>query len=685
MPEDTLSIDLETYSTADLKKVGGSRYSRDPSTEVLMAAYSFNDGPVEQWVPAEGEPVAARLIEALQSPDVVKWAWNAAFEINILSQKVCPIKVEQWRCSMVAASSCSLPASLDTAGRVLGIGDDVKKMDDGARLIRKFSMPRKETKKDSRNRVMWDEAPEDWERYKEYNRRDVLAERAILRRLKPFLPSDAEWALWHLDQKINMAGIPINIRMVRNALKVYGEISDFSSKRLKDITGLSNPNSQVQFLKWLKEQGYPFNDCRASNIKRAKERAPEDVEAGKRRNYVEALSIRQDVSKSSIKKYHALIRATDDDGNLRGAFQFCAAGRTGRWGGRLFQPQNLPRPDKALEKGLESHARNVEFLDAESLSLIYPSVFSLLSSTVRPVAQAPEGYVFVDADLSAIENIVLGWLSGCEKILNVFENGLDPYIAFAVYLFGGSYADLWAEYKAGDSSKRTISKPGVLGCGFMLGPGEERVNRDTGEKEATGLLGYAWNMGVKDFTIDDSRKSVETFRREFSEVVDYWYGVTKAATLCIRTGRPVAFGHVTFDIHGPFLRTRLPSGRFLHYLNPRLEQKETPWGELRTQISYEGYNLSRQWVRITTHPGKVTENIVQAVARDILANGMMAAHMAGLDIRIHVHDQIVALVPENQVEWGLRVLKESMGTPPSWGEGMPLKTSAFSSKVFLKD
>lgn len=691
---DRLSLDFETFSEVDLTKVGASRYAKDPSTEILMAAYSLNFGAEQQWIPAEGQPIPKELAEALVDPEVEKYAWNAPFEMEIARAKLGPVDVRQWRCTMVMALTCSLPGSLDKAGEVVELGDDVKKLAEGRRLMRKFSFPRKPTKKDARTRVQWYEALADWDLYLEYNRRDVAAEKAILRRLWKFRPPEHEWELWFLDQKINQAGLPINLRMVHNALRVHEQIMAKAVAEMEEISDLGNPTAPKQLLPWLQDHGYPFDDVQKGHIKRAKDRAYEQIEASgndfavieESKPYIRMLELRLETARTSISKFDALARATDDDGLLRNTLQFAAAGRTWRWGGRIFQPQNIPRPEKRFEKGIEIHAKNVEFLDAEALELIYGNVFDLLASTIRPAVQAPEGRLLVDADLAAIENIVLGYLANCAKILNVFKDGRDPYIDFATYLFGLPYAELWHQYKVlGDSSRRTISKPGVLGCGYMLGAGERRVNWKTGEEEATGLLGYAWNMGVRHFTEEDSKLSVETFRREFSEVKDYWYGIERAAIKCILTGKPVDFGHIRFDMKAPFLRIRLPSGRHLHYLRPRVEQVKAPWGDYKKSMTYEGFDDRKIWCRISTHPGKLTENVDQAIARDLLAAGMMRADKEGLDIRLHVHDQILTLADHDRAEDDLKVLIECLSEPPVWARDLPLKTAGFVSAVFKKD
>ena len=693
---DRVHIDYETFSEISLPNHGVSRYTRHPSTECLMGAWSINDVKQKQWIPAEGDPMPRDLKEALEDPHVIKWAWNAPFEINV-TRNVLGLNtpLESWRDTMVLALTCSLPGKLEKAGPVVDLAEDKQKSAKGRRLMKKFSEPYSPKRGGVKRHFQWYESYTEWVDYLDYNDQDETAERAIYHRLKPYMPSDDEWELWHLDQRINEAGIPINMRMVRNAITIYESALKEKLDLMSEITGLPNANSGPQLLPWLEERGYPFSDLKKGHINRAIERREQELgvtdEDDTDDDLLSVLRLRSETSRTSPKKYHALRRAVDvdpgnpDAGVLRYAFQFAGAARTWRWGGRLFQPQNLPRPMKKLEKGIEIHARNVEMLNHGCFDIIYDKPMDVLASTIRPAAQAPEGYVFIDADLNAIENRVLGWLAECEKILRVFRLGRDPYIDFATYLFGRAYDELWAEYKSGDSAKRTISKPGVLGCGYMLGPGEERYNHKTGEKEATGLLGYAWNMGVTHFTQEQSELSVQTFRREFEEVKDYWFAIEKAAKRCIRTGRPEDFGVIRFDRKGPFMRMILPSGRALHYCRPRIEDVKMPWGETKASITYESLNDRKQWVRESTHPGKLTENADQAISRDLLSHGMKLAYRRGLDTRVHVHDQLVPIAREDEAEAKLKILIECMEDQPWWAKGLPLGSNGFISKVFKKD
>ncbi|MGI9506004.1 MAG: hypothetical protein ACR2RE_23440, partial [Geminicoccaceae bacterium] len=367
------------------------------------------------------------------------------------------------------------------------------------------------------------------------------------------------------------------------------------------------------------------------------------------------------VSRAAPKKFDALARHTDDDGRIRNTLQFAAAGRTWRWGGRGYQVQNLARPEKYLEDiewettplgfkkvtgGTQIRAAEaIEVLGTEAIELLYEKPMDVLTACVRPVIQAPPGYVFIDADLNAIENRVLGWLADDKKILRVFEQDRDPYVDFATYMYKRSYAELIAETKAGDKSKRTVAKPAVLGCGYMLSAGKEYEDRQTGEIEATGLLGYAWNMGVR-LTPEQSEHSVKVWRETFEDAVQFWWDIERAARRCISSRQETEIRHIRFDYKKPFMRMLLPSGRALHYLRPKLLDWLMPWGDYKVSITYEQLTEKHQWGRISTHPGRVTENATQAVARDLLAHGIRRAREEGLPIVLHVHDQIVALVKD---------------------------------------
>lgn len=726
---DILHLDYETFSKADLPKCGASVYARDPSTEVLMLAYGWAEGAIRQYVPppwarrgpAFWDSAPADLRAAVEDPTVTLAAWNAPFEMAITEHTTGRhIPIRRWLDVMALALTLSLPGKLEKCGEVIGLGEEQKKMARGKLLVRKFTRPRKPTKNKPHTRETAETAPEEWEEFLRYNRQDVEAERAIYHRIKQWQMPDHEWDLWHLDQKINKAGIPINLNAVRKAVELAEATTAKDFAEMKRITGLANPNSNAQLLPWLKEQGYVYDDLKKGHVQRALDRLGDEIQTGAMfpeecRDLWHVLELRLRISKASVKKYYALLEATDADGRLRDCHQFAGAARTWRWSGRRFQPQNLSKPSKSMEKFILSmaptHDENGEKLggtarakiafgilvqDIERLSIEefwgkydHPTDTSIntmeaLVAAVRPMVQGFAGKLLVDADLSAIENVVLGWLARDDKILRVFRDGLDPYIDFATDMFGMSYAAIAAEVEAGDKSKRTTAKPGVLGCGYMLSAGEQKENRQTGEMEATGLLGYAWAMGV-DLTPEMSALSVETFRAKFKDVVQFWWDLDKAARRCIETGKPQKVGYLTFDMSKPFMRIKLPSGRYLHYLRPKLIKKMMPWGKEKLQITYENMEMG-QWRRVTTHPGKLAENVTQAVARDLLAHGMTLADRRGVELVMHVHDQLVGLGPAARADALLKILIDCMTTRPAWAdERLPLKAAGLTTPIFIKD
>ena len=689
-----LDFDFETYCELDLTKVGTDVYSKHPSCEPVLLAYSIDEGPVRQWdLFEDGPEFPADFMDALEDPDCEAWAHNAAFERQIL-RNVCRIKVpvKRWRDTMILAHACSFPGKLEKLGPIIGMDDDKRKIARGKLLIRRFCTPRKPTKNKPWTRETPETSPSEWEEFKEYNRQDVVAQQEVRRRLRRFMPSKKWWRFWHLDQVINQRGMPVNRQMVKNAIRIYEEEIARLKAELIEITGLDNPNSGPQFLPWAKEHGYPFDDLKKGHVARGLEVAKQAMERDgaspeeyrRAKTLAAALERRAVMSQTSPKKYYALDRATGPDDRLRNTFQFFGAARTGRFAGRIFQPQNLPRPAGEYENKMPQLAKAIETLDADSLRVVFGDPITALKSAIRPAIQAPEGFVFADCDLSAIENRGIGWITGDNKILRVFERGRDPYLDFGSLMFKRSYEDVSAEYAAGNGYVRKVSKPGVLGCGYMLGAGEVRENKKTGEMEATGLLGYAWSMGIK-LTPEESALSVKTFRDEYRDVVKFWHQITKVVKAVTRTGRPARIKWFHVDLYGPFLRIRLPSGRYLHYHRPRVMPWRTPWGEKRPSFTYMGLNDRSQWTRISTHGGKLLENITQAVALDLLLHGMMNAHRRGLDIRIHVHDQIVVQTPESQAEKNLAALRECMIDAPSWARGFPLDAAGFLSPVFTKD
>lgn len=702
--------DTETFCEVDLPKVGASIYTKHPSFELLMCAWSWGDeNDIKQWAPVEiGETMPAEVEDALLDERVVKVAWNKSFEYNVWKNGFgIDVPHRQWRDPMVLAYTLSFPGKLEKVGPILGLSEDKLKDRRGALLLRKFCMPRKPTKTKLWTRSDWLTDPKDWRDFLFYNRQDVVSEIAAWRRMIPYDLPAHEWELWFEDQEINEAGIPINLDMVRNALRIYNDVVHKRLRSMVDITGLDNPNSNAQLLEWLQGEGYVFDDLKKGHVRRAIEACREDIRQGdtaeSTQRLLDVLELRAEVSKTSIKKYEAMLDVVaDEDRVFRYAFQFAGAGRTWRWSGRKVQYHNAPRPPSYLEKVQEQVAQHIECLEPAEFEDLYSAreelvtptgrivrrkslVMDALATGIRPAVQAPDGYIFVDADLNAIENRVLGYMAQDPKILNVFRNDLDPYIDFATYMLGGTYEQRWKEYKDGNKEPRTLAKPGVLGCGYMLSAGTIYENKQTGEMEATGLLGYAWNMGVTQFTLEQSERAVKVWRETFEDCVEFWYRIEKAARKCIRTGEETECWPVRFDRKGPFLRMILPSGRALHYCRPRIEDCKMPWGAIKPAITYENLNDKNQWERIQTHPGKITENADQAISRDLLAHGIHLARAEGLDVRLHVHDQILAMIPERQANWGIATLLDCMKMPPKWAPDIPLGAAGSVSKYFVKD
>ena len=679
-----LFLDFETASELDLPKAGVSRYARHPSTRALMLAYALNGGPVRQWVPAEFEPMPEDLLRRLRDPRVVKSAWNVSFEYNIFRHVLgLEIPIVQWRDTMVTAMALSLPGPLAACGKVMKLDPDLIKTD-GMKYIKRFST--------LKHRWMESGQEEHWEAFKSYNRQDVEAERAIWRKLRRYDMTEAEWDLFALDQEVNEKGLPVNLDVCRGAVKVRNALVRDYLQEMQERTGLRNPNSRDQLLGWLMRYGYPYSDLRAGHVRQALEAGGLSYDVSR------VLELRLQVSKISSKKFDAILRHADSDAHLRYTIQFAGAGRTGRWAGRVVQPHNLPRPLRGLD-GLDwgktpagnpvitggqqiDLARLFETGDVSRVVDVVEDPMGAMAGATRTAIQAPPGHVFIVFDFAAIENVVLGWLSGDRKILEVFEKGLDPYLAFATELYGQSYASLLREAKAGNKVKRTIAKPAVLGCGYMLGPGEERET-DDGEIESTGLLGYAQNMGVT-LTPEQSEKSVATWRARHHVTVDYWYELERAAFRAVRHKQVFHARGIRFDYQRPFLRMRLPNGRLLHYLRPRIESRPKPWGTWKPTLVYEGFTVNRKWGVVETHPGKLMENADQATARDILAHGLTRLRHEGLDVRLHVHDEAVALVPERRVDEAFETMRACMTMRESWYADMPVSAEGFVTRWYVK-
>lgn len=697
-----LHLDYETKSELDLTAVGLHLYATHPSTKVLMAAYSFDDGPIYQWDATE-EPMPDDLRDALLDDEVEKWAFNAAFERMITWHVLKLIGAyEAWFCTMVLAYMQSFMGGLEMISEQMGLPSDQQKSKEGKRLIRLFSMPQRITKN---HPFRWRDSftdPDDWRTFLDYNVQDVRVERdGLYKNLIKYEIMPSEWELYHIDQIINDRGIPLDRQFVTNAITMCNRRKDDLVDQMRQLTGLANPNSPAQLLGWLQERGYPFNDLRKESIEKILRENETDgttqIWDARREEWifegdfltpeaVTAMKLRQNSAKTSVKKYDAMIARMGDDDRIHHAFQFAGAARTNRWAGRGVQVHNLPRtpkylePEKEYAERLEDVTDIIKRGDYEMLGLYVREPMDALAGTIRSSIQAPEGYELKVCDLSSIENVSVGALAGCDRILNVFRDGRDPYKDFATSFYNVAYEDV-------TKLQRTNSKPAVLGAAYRLGGGDI-----IGGKK-TGLWGYAENMKVF-LTQQEAQASVNIWRDQHPEVVEYWYALENAIEQTIIRGTTNRVGMVSFFWRKPYLVCRLPSGRCMYYYKPQV-RFETRYSQRtgnpyqKAVISYMGKDqLTNRWTRIESHGGKFTENIVQAFARDILCVGIRRAHEDGFNLVLHVHDEIGALQRIGDNYYTHERLAELMIAPIDWLIGkidLPLGAAGYSASFYRKD
>jgi len=718
-----LSIDWETKSELNITDTGVDLYSRHPSTKVLMAAYRFDDDEPEQWVPAEGERMPSDLKEALRDPSVTKWAFNAPFERWITAETLgIETDISSWRCTMALAYMYSFLGGLDDVTKQMGLKET--KDPRGKLLIRTFCQPNKPTRNQP---FVWRDRhsdPELWEEFKLYNRKDEVAEHGVFKNLIGYAMPEWQWELYALDQKINDRGLPINRRFVQNAL----EIADRRKRELivlqNQMTGLANSNSGTQLLPWLQDRGYPYSDLQKDTISKVLANEEILVKGGVIEPYLyhhgrfgqksfpgatvdslgrvvgdavldddarQVLRMRQYSSKTSTTKYEAAMSGLAEDDRLRHCFQYAGASRTNRWAGRKIQPQNLPRTPKWLEPWGDDPKFDFDPLDYCNELINEGDYFTLglwagdqmdaVAGCVRSSIQASEGKRLVVCDLSSIESVVIGWLTDCERLLNVFRGGKCAYKDFATTLYSVSYEEVTKGMRSG-------AKPAVLGAGYRLSGGDMR------DGKKTGLWGYAENMGIA-LTKDESQRAVEVFREAYHEIPSAWYAIENAIERAMRAGgRPVKWGPLTFEVKKPFLRVILPSGRPMYYYKLRTE-KQTAISRRgneyeKTIISYMGKDqVTQQWTRIESHGGKFIENLVQAIARDILAFGAIEADAAGFYLVGHVHDELICEQDEDDDVHDVDLLRQCMTTriqaKHPWMANMPLGAAGYTAKVYRKD
>lgn len=630
-----LHTDIETASELDLTEVGLDVYSAHPSTRILMVAWELGNEPIKQWSIAEGRP-PRELIAHLRNPNIRKWAHHAQFE-HILYSRVwdLDLPIEEWRCTMVWAYMLSLPGKLEDLGKVLLLPEHLQKLaKEGKRLIRKFSMPQKITRNQKHRWRDWNTDPEDWQKFLEYNVQDVVAESFIAKkRLARYEMPQRQWDEWHLDQEINIRGIPMDRLLVANAAAKVRENTELLLQRMHEITKLDNPNSDKQFGPWVRARGYPYHNLKKATV----QKVLDDPEMS---HLHEVLTIRSQLKKTSVKKYITLDQYIGEGDRLRFTLQFAGASRTQRWAGRGPHFQNPPRPDPVFGPYSADIIESVRQNDWEWIENVYGDAMKPLSCVIRGAIRAPEGYELVIADYAQIEARFVAWYARCESMLDVFSSGKDIYQSFGIHLYHKAYEDI-------TKFERQDCKPPVLGCGFRLGAGGEYEDPKTGDMKKTGLFGYADSLGIK-LTIEQCVEAVEVYRAAYPEVVQCWYDLEQAAKQVITKGGSAVVGHLRFDRLGPFLRMILPNGDALHYLRPAIEKRKMPWGAEKWCITFEGKEEEeggrKIWGRQTTHGGKLMENAAQAGANRLMRAGSTNARDDGFPISFHLHDELDALV-----------------------------------------
>lgn len=650
-----LYIDTETYSPEDLKTAGAYRYIDSPGFELLLISYAFENGPVSVIDIASGENIPPELDQALTDPNIEKWAHNAVFERLVFKAIGRPIPIEQLHCSLVKAAYCSLPLSLGQLSEVLGL-EELGKKTTGKALIKYFCSPCKPTKTNGmRNRNMpWDD-PEKWSEFKVYSEYDIHSEREVVKQLDRFAFPESERIAYLTDQAINDRGVLMDLQMARNAIRFNDLFSESLFARMQELTGLQNPNSVAQLKSWLSGRGLEFPALGKPEI-------TEYLGSGQRIDPVveEVLRGRLMLAKSSVKKYTAMLNCAGFDDRAHGLFQFYGANRTGRWVSKLIQLQNLPQNHM---QDLESARELVAGGDWEAMELAYNNTPEVLSELIRTTFIAPPGMTFAVADFSAIEARVLSWIAQEKWRLDVFNTHGKIYEASASMMFGVPMEQI----KKG-SPLRQRGKTAELALGYEGSiTAMENMDRD------------------KQLTKPEMANIVRLWRRANPAIVNLWAEVEDAAIMTVRTKRPHKVSCLCFEHDGVNLTIALPSGRKLFYRNPRVRPNR--FGKVG--LMYDGLVQSVGWTDVETYGGKLVENIVQAVARDLLSEAMVRLTKAGYNIVMHVHDECICEVPEEQSDAHLNRMNNIMAENPEWTKilpmGIPLKADGYVTKFYKKD
>jgi len=644
----TLSLDLETYSSADLNKTGVYRYAESPDFCILLFGYSVDGGDVKVVDIASGETVPEAILSALMDDTVEKWAFNSSFERVCLSRFIGLPTSEyldstSWKCSMVWSAYMGLPLSLEGSGAVLGL--EKQKLSEGKDLIRFFCRPCKPTEANGqRTRNLPTDAPDKWLTFKAYNKRDVETELAIQAKLAKFPVPDEVWDEYHIDQEINDRGISVDMTMVREAIAIDSQSRERLMALMREMTELDNPNSVQQMKQWLSDNGLETDTLGKKAVKELLKTAPAPLG--------EVLSLRQQLAKSSVKKYQAMENAACADGRCRGMFQFYGANRTGRFAGRLVQLQNLPQnhlPD------LEEARALVRSGDYDALDMLYDSVPEVLSELIRTAFVPSSGNKFIVADFSAIEARVLSWFAGEDWRLKVFESGGDIYCASASQMFG-----VPVEKHGVNGHLRQKGKISELALGY---------GGSVGALKAMGAL----DMGL---TEDELHPLVTAWRSANPNIVRFWLDVDRAVMRAVREHINSEVRGIRFSWQSGMLFITLPSGRKLTYIKPRIGMNQ--FGS--DCVTYEGVGSTKQWERLESYGPKFVENITQATSRDILCYAMKTLRCC--NIVAHIHDEVVI---DADKRMSLEAVCEQMGRTPPWAPGLKLRADGFECNFYKKD
>lgn len=646
-----LSCDIETFSDVDLIRCGVYKYADSPNFEMLLFAYAVDDGDVHIIDIAGGEELPEEIIQAIKSDTVVKTAYNAQFERVCLSRYLkLPegeyLNPQSWYCTAVQAAELALPLSLADVGSVLGL--ERQKMTEGKELIKYFCVPCKPTKSNgnrTRNRPCHD--INKWETFKKYCMRDIDVERQIADKLKMYPISDEEHRLYVLDQIINDRGVLVDSELAEQAVKLNSIQTAVAVEQAYMITGLENPNSVTQLKQWLKENGVEIESLSKKAVKSLADETDGDVS--------EMLKLRLLMAKTSVKKYEAVIRSVCRDNRVHGMMRFCGANRTGRWSGNILQPQNLPQnhlPDLTLARDI------VKDGDFEMLDMMFGNVPNVLSELIRTVLIPKPNHRFIVADFSAIEARVLAWIAGEQWRIDTFKNGGDIYCASASKMF-----KVPVEKHGVNGELRQKGKISELACGYG------------------GSVGALKNMGAVEMGVQENELQglINDWRNANPHIVRFWYEVGNAAMKAIKEKTTVPLGKLVFAYERGILFIRLPSGRRLSYIKPRIGTNRFGGDS----ITYMGINSAKKWDRLETFGGKLTENIVQGTARDLLANALINAANAGYDTVFHVHDEIICEVPNGY--GSVDELCKLMCIKPEWADGLPLNADGFECEYYKKE